>query len=149
MSEFLFTFEGNLAARPELEVTTGGQTLCRLRVAHNRRRRNAEGVWTDTIPMWVQVTAWGELAERCAELNKGDTVVVSARDDLNVWPFTRQDGTPGGVLEVSAANVSLSMRFTGALPVLTDRPAGDAWDPTITEPEQDLERDLERELQDA
>lgn len=143
MSEFSLSFEGNLAATPELEITTTGQTLCRLRVAHNRRRRTAEGQWVDMTPMWAQVTVWGELAERCADLSKGDTVVVKARDDLNVWPFTRQDGTPGGVLEVTAENVSVSMRFKGALPVADDKPAGDAWDPATAEPE------AERELQAA
>ncbi|WP_199514300.1 single-stranded DNA-binding protein [Nucisporomicrobium flavum] len=142
MSQFTLSFEGNLAAKPELEYTATGQALCRLRIAHNRRRKT-EGQWVDTTPMWVQVTVWGELAERCAELSKGDTVVVNARDDLNVWPFTRQDGTPGGVLEVTAENVSVSMRFTGALPVPSDHPAGEAWDPATAEPE------AERELQAA
>jgi single-strand DNA-binding protein len=145
MSQFTLTFEGNLAAKPELDVTASGQTLCRLRVAHNRRRKT-EGQWVDTTPMWVQVTVWGDIAERCAELNKGDTVTVNARDDLNVWPFTRQDGTPGGVLEVTAENVALSLRFTGAQPVADDRPAGDAWDPATAEP---TTAEPERELQPA
>jgi single-strand DNA-binding protein len=145
MSQFTLSFEGNLAARPELEVTKSGQTLCRLRVAHNRGRKT-EGQWVYTTPMWVQVTVWGELAERCAELNKGDTVVVNARDDLNVWPFTRQDGTSGGVLEVTAENVALSLRFAGAQPVADDRPAGDAWDPATAEP---TAAEPERELQPA
>ena len=39
MSQFTLTFEGNLAAKPELEYTATGQALCRLRVAHNRCRR--------------------------------------------------------------------------------------------------------------
>ena len=140
MSEFTLTFEGNLAAKPELDVTASGQIVCRLRVAHNRRRRNAEGAWVDTTPMWVQVSAWGDLAERCAELSKGDTVIVKARDDLGVWPFTRQDGTIGGVLETTAENVSVSMRFTGALPVAGERQAGENWDPAAeAEPERELQ----------
>ncbi|MBM2623408.1 single-stranded DNA-binding protein [Actinoplanes sp. LDG1-06] len=138
MSEFNLTFEGNLAAKPELEETKTGQTLCRLRVAHNRRRK-VDGEWVDTTPMWVQVTAWGDLAERCAELNKGDTVTVRARDDLGVWPFVRQDGTPGGVLEVSAENVSLSMRFKGARPADDAKAEGDPWDPTTAELEPELQ----------
>ena len=145
MSQFSLSFEGNLAAKPELEYTATAQALCRLRVAHNRRRKT-EGQWVDTSPMWVQVTVWGELAERCAELSKGDTVVVNARDDLNVWPFIRQDGTAGGVLEVTAENVSVSMRFTGAQPVADDRPAGDTGDPATAEP---TAAESERELQPA
>jgi len=141
MSTFAFSFEGNLAADPELSITPGGHTVCKLRVAHNRRRKN-EGQWVDATPMWVSVTAWGTLAERCAELGKGDTVVVDARDDLGVWAFQRQDGTPGGVLEVTAANVAVSMRFAGAKVVPDEKPAGEAWDPTAEQqPEQ--QRELE------
>ncbi|GAA2470975.1 single-stranded DNA-binding protein [Winogradskya humida] len=142
MSEFNFTFEGNLVAKPELEITKGGQTLSRLRVAHSRRRK-VEGQWVDAPPMWVHVTAWDDLAERCAKLDKGDTVLVKGRDDLGTWAFIRQDGTPGGILEVTAENVSLSLRFTGAQPVASNHPAGDAWDPATPEPE------AERELQAA
>lgn len=144
MSQFTLTFEGNLTATPELEYTASGQTLCRLRVAHSRRRKT-EGQWVDTTPMWAKVTVWGDLAERCAELKKGAPVTVNARDDLNVWPFIRQDGTPGAVLEVTAENVSVSMRFVGAQPVASDRSAGEAWDPTTVEPEPEPE--AERELQ--
>jgi single-strand DNA-binding protein len=142
MSTFAFSFEGNLAAAPELSITPGGHTVCKLRVAHNRRRKNADGQWVDTTPMWVSVTTWGDLAERCAQLDKGDTVVVDARDDLGVWAFQRQDGTPGGVLEVTAANVAVSMRFAGATVVPDDKPAGDAWDPTA-EQEHEEQRELE------
>ncbi|MEV8509678.1 single-stranded DNA-binding protein [Actinoplanes sp. NPDC051475] len=145
MSQFTLTFEGNLAAKPELEYTATGQALCRLRVAHNRRRKT-EGQWVDTTPMWAQVTVWGELAERCAELGKGDTVTVNARDDLNVWPFIRQDGTAGGVLEVTAENVALSMRFAGAQSVADDRSSANTWDPTTAE---STAAESERELQAA
>jgi len=140
--KFEFSFEGNLAAAPELEVTPGGHTVCKLRVAHNRRRKNPDGQWVDTTPMWVSVTAWADLAERCAELGKGDTVYVDARDDLGVWAFQRQDGTPGGVLEVTATNVALSMRFAGAKVVPDEKHAGDTWDPT-TEQQPEQQRELE------
>jgi single-stranded DNA-binding protein len=127
MSEFTFTFEGNLAAKPELEVTDKGVLRSRLRVVHNRRRRNAEGEWVDTAPMFVTATAWGDLAARCAELETGTTVLVNLRN-VDAYPFTRQDGTLGAVLQGIADNVSLSMRFNGALPVANPN-AGDAWDP--------------------
>jgi len=141
--KFEFSFEGNLAAAPELEVTKGsGQEVCRMRVAHNRRRKNTDGQWVDDMPMWIAVTAWGDLAKRCAELGKGDTVYVDARDDLGVWAFQRKDGTPGGVLEVTATNVAVSMRFAGAKVVPDEKPTGDTWDPTAEQqPEQ--QRELE------
>ncbi|MEU4244296.1 single-stranded DNA-binding protein [Actinoplanes sp. NPDC026619] len=126
MSQFLLQFEGNLAADPELVFTRSGQQVCRLRVVHNRRRKNTDGQWEDGAPMFVAVSAWGPLAERCAELEKGNTVVVDARD-IDPYPFLRQDGDPGAVLQCNANNVSLSMRFTGAKALPKQTPDAADW----------------------
>ncbi|MFF5085428.1 single-stranded DNA-binding protein [Actinoplanes sp. NPDC000266] len=142
MSQFIFQFEGNLAFDPELDFTKSGKAVCRLRVVHNRRRRNAEGQWEDAAPMFVAVSAWGDLAERCAELEKGNTVNIDARD-VDVWPFLRQDGTPGAILQANASNVALSMRFTGAKALPKQTPDPDKWSFDDEEPrDQDQEREL-------
>lgn len=111
---FNFEFEGNLAADAELKVTDAGKAYCQLKIGHTTRRRNRDGDWENGPTMWVAVTAWDGLAERCAELKKGNTVVVHARD-LQTWAYLRNDnGEPGALLEVNAANVALSLRFKGA-----------------------------------
>ncbi|MBG0568795.1 single-stranded DNA-binding protein [Actinoplanes aureus] len=113
--DFNFDFEGNLAEDADLRFTQSGRSVCRLRVAHNRRRRDNNGEWQNQPAMWVDVTVWGELAERCAGLKKGDTVYVFGRDDLDAWPFVRQeDETPDARLQCTAANIALSMRFKAA-----------------------------------
>ena len=118
---FDFKFEGNLAADPELRFTPTGKAVTKLRVAHNTRRRTNEG-WVDGTPMFITVTAWEDLAERVADLHKGDTVIVEARDDLSIWSFINQDTQKaGGQLQVTAANVALSLRFKGATAVRADR----------------------------
>lgn len=144
MSQFTLQFEGNLAADPELVATPTGRIVCRLRVVHNRRRKNTDGQWVDGAPMFVTVSAWGPLAERCATLTKGNTVVVDARD-IDPWPFTRQDGTPGAILQANAANVALSLRFTGAQALPKETPNADDWSFAADEPEREpaAERDLE------
>ena len=136
---FNFTFEGNLADEPELRVSQSGKAVCKLRVGHNTRRRNTSGDWVNGPTMWVTVTAWESLAERLAEhLHKGDTIIVEARDDLSVWAYLHQ-GTdkPTGQLQVTAANVSLSLRFKGAKTVVNAPAAGvdDRWAGTDAEPE--------------
>ena len=60
---FDFKFEGNLAADAEFHFTPTGKAVTTLRVAHNTRRRNAQGEWSDGPTMWVRVTAWEKLAE--------------------------------------------------------------------------------------
>jgi single-strand DNA-binding protein len=143
---YSFIVEGNLAEAPEIRFTPTGQTVCTLKVAHNRRRRDNAGEWTDTTPMWIAVTCWGALAEHCADFAKGDTVIVHARDDLGTHAYLRTDPetseqTPAAILQVTAATVGLSARFNGAKAVPADKPApADPWDPT-TEPHD--ERELE------
>src|SRR5690242_13853546 len=122
---FTFAFEGNLGDAPELRFTPAGKAICKLRVGHNTRRRSAAGEWVNGPTMWVAVTAWEDLAERIAEhLHKGDTVIVEARDDLAVWAYLNQASEkPAGQLQVTAANVALSMRFKAATTVHADKPA--------------------------
>ncbi|GGQ83690.1 single-stranded DNA-binding protein [Couchioplanes azureus] len=136
--EFEFRFEGNLAEDAELRITDTGRSVCRLRVAHTRRRRDNDGQWQNQPAMWVDVTAWEKLAERCAELRKGDTVLVTARDDVRIWAFQRQeDNSPDGRLQVTAANVALSLRFRSAQSVVPES-AGFADEPTSHELEPSL-----------
>jgi single-strand DNA-binding protein len=113
--QFTLTFEGNLAADSELRITESGKAICKFRVGHKTRRRNPAGEWVNGKTMWVTVTAWETLAERVAELFKGDTVIIDARDDLNAWAYLNQEhNTPAAQFQVTAVNVSLSLRFNGA-----------------------------------
>jgi len=131
---FSFTFEGNLGDDPELRFTPSGRAVCRMRVGHNTRRRNSAGEWVNGPTMWVTVTAWEDLAERLAEsLRRGDTVIVEARDDLSVWAYLNQNtDKPVGQLQVTAANVALSMRFNPAVSQRTSKPVAEVEDPWDT-----------------
>jgi len=109
---FDFKFEGNLAADAEFHFTPTGKAVTTLRVAHNTRRRNAQGEWSDGPTMWVRVTAWEKLAENTSELRKGDTVIIDARD-LTARAYLNE-GKAAAQLEATANTVALSMRYTGA-----------------------------------
>ncbi len=70
---------GNLGADPELFVSENGKISCRLSVAINDFYKDGRGK-----PMrktnWMQVKAWGSLAEAMvAELHKGSRVAVNGR----------------------------------------------------------------------
>ncbi|WP_051797579.1 single-stranded DNA-binding protein [Catenuloplanes japonicus] len=144
---FNLTFEGNLAENPELRFTPSGKALCRLRVGHNTRRRTTGGEWVNGPTMWVTVTAWETLAERCAQLTKGDTIIVDARDDLAAWAFTAQNSDkPGAQLQVTAANIALSLRFNPAASSRPTRTAADHETDPWAHAETAADRDLEPAL---
>ena len=114
--QFDLTVEGNVAAYPELRFTESGKALARFRVGHNTRRRNNGGEWVNGPTIWLTVTCWEALAERVVDsLKPGDTVTVTARDDLSVFAYlNRNTNKAAGELQVTAANVAMSLRFNAA-----------------------------------
>jgi single-strand DNA-binding protein len=124
--QFTLTIEGNLGSAPELRFTPAGVAVAKMSVGHNTRRRNQAGEWVNGPTLWIDVTCWRDLAERVANLSKGDTVIIDARDDLSAWAYTHQASEkPAARLQVTANNVAVSMRFAEAVAQRTPRtPAG-------------------------
>lgn len=75
---------GNLGGDPEMRYTANGNAVTNFSVATSRvftvdgdRREETE---------WFRVTAWGKLAETCAEyLSKGRLVYVEGRMQTRSW----------------------------------------------------------------
>ena len=137
--QFTFTLEGNLGSAPELRLTPSGVAVAKMSVGHNTRRRNTAGERVNGPTLWIDVTCWRELAERVANLSKGDTVIVDARDDLSAWAYLNQNtNKPAARLQITANNVAVSMRFAEATANCAARPAGpddmeDPWAGTDTQ----------------
>jgi len=55
---------GNLTKDPELRYTPSGSAVVTLRLAVNRSFKNKEGEWQKEV-CFINVIAWGSLAERC------------------------------------------------------------------------------------
>ena len=73
------TITGNLTRPPELRHLNSGQAVCSLRIAHNERRKDGAGDWTD-VPAYFDVTVWSGLGEWVASnVAKGDKVVIAGR----------------------------------------------------------------------
>jgi single-strand DNA-binding protein len=76
---------GNLTRDPELRHTSGGTSVCSLRIATNSRRKDADGNWVDK-PNYFDVTVWGAQGENCAQyLSKGRPVAIDGRLDWREW----------------------------------------------------------------
>lgn len=119
------TITGNLTQDPDLRSLQSGQKLCRLRIAHNDRRKNASGEWLDQAAFY-DVTAWGGFGEWIAgNLTKGAKVVVSGR--LR-WREYETDGAKRQAIDIIATSVV-------PVPKSTTSTAGDAPAPDASEEE--------------
>ncbi|HEY1597132.1 MAG TPA: single-stranded DNA-binding protein [Thermoleophilaceae bacterium] len=103
---------GNLTRDPELRSTSGGTSVCSLRLACNTRRRDAGGEWVDK-PNYFDVTVWGAQGENCAQyLSKGRPVAVDGR--LEWREFQDKDGNKRQAIDIIADSVQFLGSRDGA-----------------------------------
>lgn len=108
---------GNLTRDPEVRPLANGNSVTKLRLASNTRRKVGDE-WQDT-PNYFDVTVWGAHGENIAKyLGKGDGIIVSGRLEWREWEAT--DGTKRQAVEIVAVD-SQFMPKGGA-----KREAGDA-----------------------
>ena len=94
---------GNLTKDPELRYTPQGSAVTTLRLAVNRSFKNKEGEWQKEV-CFINVIAWGPLAERCNQyLEKGRGVFVEGSLISRSWKDS--EGKTRSVIEVRAMNV--------------------------------------------
>lgn len=101
---------GNLAADPELRVTTDGEAVANFTVMSNERYRDTTtGEWRDGRTTAVRVAAWGQLGENVADsLRRGDPVTVSGRR-IEAEAYLTRDGAPAAALVLRADTVAFPL----------------------------------------
>jgi single-strand DNA-binding protein len=78
------TVVGNTTRDPELRVTPSGVSVCNFGLAWNQSKRKGDD-W-ENIPHFIDVTAFGSLAEHIAEtVAKGMRLIVAGRFDFQSW----------------------------------------------------------------
>src|SRR3954447_16128512 len=78
---------GRLTRDPELRSTTGDTKVAGMRLAIPRRPKNGE----QQAPVYVDVTAFGTLADNCGRyLQKGRRVAVAGRLEYSEWTDDKQ-----------------------------------------------------------
>lgn len=95
---------GNLTRDPELRQTPGGQSVVSFSLALNRAYRDQKtNEWQEATD-YIDVVAWGPLAERVAQyLTKGRRALVQGRLQSRSW---EQDGQKRSKVEVLANDVT-------------------------------------------
>jgi single-strand DNA-binding protein len=80
------TISGNLTRDPELRTTSGGTSVCKLRIASNERYKDqTTGDWADR-PNYFDVTIWKGMGEWVGNnIHKGDQVVIEGRLRWHEW----------------------------------------------------------------
>ena len=97
------TLMGNLTRDPELRQTPSGQTIATFSLALNRNYKTADGEWAETTD-YVDVVAWGKLAEQISEnLHRGSKALIAGRLQSRSW---ETDGVKRSKTEVLATDVT-------------------------------------------
>lgn len=97
---------GNVGRDPELKFLPSGKALCNFTLATNERKKDLDGVVTDST-VWWRVTAWGNTAEAVNKYaKKGSKLLVEgslyADQTGNPRVFQRADGTWSANYELNA-----------------------------------------------
>ncbi len=91
---------GRLTRDPELDQTTTGTAVCRIRLAVPRRRKEGK----DQGAVFVDVVTFNRLAEAVAEnLEKGRQVAITGRLEYRQWETP--EGSPRSKHEIIANQV--------------------------------------------
>jgi len=114
---------GNLTRDPELRVLPSGKTVCHLRVACNRVRRDEDGGWEER-PNFFDVSVFGAQGENVTRfLRKGRPVGIDGRLEWREWETPEQQ-------KRQAVNiVAESVQFLGrpeATPAAAPETAGES-----------------------
>ena len=92
---------GNMVADPEYQTTASGISLCRFRIAVQRKFKNEKGEYESDF---ISVVAWRGTADFISKyLHKGNKVGVTG--SLQTRTYDAQDGTKRYVTEVVADEV--------------------------------------------
>ena len=95
---------GRLTRDPEQRFTGKGQGVTSFDVAVNRRYKDAvSGDWKDNV-VFVPISVWGPMADRCKErLRKGSPVLVEG--NLVSSEYTDKSGQKRKIIRVNARHV--------------------------------------------
>ena len=98
---------GNLARDPQLRATKTGRAVASFTVAVNRSYTTPQGEQKE-LTDWINVVAWGNLAEAVgSQLKKGSRVFVEGR--YSTRSYDTSDGQKRYVTEVTANIVALPL----------------------------------------
>lgn len=116
---------GRLTAPPEIRFTASGVPVASFTIAYNDRIKDGE-VWKDGPAHFLDVSAWRQLGESCAELQKGQRVVVVGELKSRQWETREGEKRTGWQVEAAEVGVLLD-RFQKAQGAGWSKDSRDPW----------------------
>jgi single-strand DNA-binding protein len=84
---------GRLGQDPEMRYTPAGTAVVNFSIAVSRYTKKSDGEGFDTHTTWIDVTAWGNVAEKVAEIaKKGTEVIVDGALETRSWEDKNHEG---------------------------------------------------------
>lgn len=98
---------GRLGRDPQIRTTSKGTAVASFSIAVNRAYTTPHGE-KKKLTDWINVVAWGKLAEAMGNLvRKGDEVLVQGR--MGTRKYTAKDGSDRYITEVTAEFIGKSI----------------------------------------
>lgn len=94
---------GNLGRTPEIKATKTGRQMAHFSLATSREFVNPKTGERKEITDWVNITAWGNLAEACKYMAQGQRVFVAGR--ISTRSYEPGDGTKRYITDVTAESI--------------------------------------------
>lgn len=91
---------GNLGRDPEIKATKTGNQMAHFSLATSREFINQKTGERKEITDWVNITAWGNMAETCRYMTQGQRVFVAGR--ISTRSYEPGDGTKRYITGVTA-----------------------------------------------
>ena len=127
--ETTITVIGNLTDDPALAYLNSGDARAKFTVVSTPRLMDRQsGQWKDGDPLFLNCTAWRDIAVHAAEsLTKGTRVIVQGRLRLSRWETPEGEKRSAYGLEVD--EIGPSLRFATAKVTKLTRSKGDGFVP--------------------
>lgn len=105
---------GRLTRDPELRYTPSGTAVINMGLASSRRFKDSSGEWSEATT-FLDVVAFGELAERCGEfLHKGSAVLVEGSLQSRSWES--ESGQKRSKVELRSFRVQFLDKLSAEVP---------------------------------
>ena len=125
--ETVITIVGNLTADPELRTTRNGRSVAGFSVGSTPRAFDRQlNQWVDGDALFLRCSAWGDLAEHCAQsLSKGMRVIAQGRLTQHSWEGEQHQKRTSVELQID--EIGPSLRYATARVARTSKASAGAY----------------------
>jgi single-strand DNA-binding protein len=103
--------EFGVVKEPEVRFSEKGAAWAKVRCSAKDRKRDANGQWTDTDPLFINVVVYNGAENLIESIRVGDSILVQGRLKMREYEV---DGQKKQEFQIVADSVGVSMRWGAA-----------------------------------